>query len=372
MSTDACELCIKPDEKTVLLELKDIHKASEAKFGAGVAALAKALGYDSERQQKEVSPFKSVRDLERISKNSVERGLLRLYHAIESTWINVEKAKKPSEAYVLNGRIFINPKTGKPLTNAAWATIKKDIMTTFNHFYAKEEERIVRYAMALGKVLKGLPLNRALTYGHNTLKAQVNDAMAKLNSPYWVNTVTFAQQEAGNMIVGLQQKQYNQIHSVIQNAIKQRNTSGELTSELYDTFGNWNRDWRRIAETEIGNSQNNGQLITELERREPDEDYIFMQGISSAEACPWCLNRIDGEVFVLLDAPPSRGETVTVDKKSYPAIWPGKSNYGRSRKNWWVAAGTQHPHCRCTWVRYEPELEDWYAKIREAVDRSLP
>ena len=58
--------------------------------------------------------------------------------------------------------------------------------------------------------------------------------------------------------------------------------------KLYDQFGGMNRDWRRIAETEIGNALNNGQLLTELDRKKPDEEYVFMKGISAAGACPWC------------------------------------------------------------------------------------
>ena len=67
-----CELCVKPDEKTVLIELRNIHQSPGAKFEAGMGAMTKALGYDSDRQQKEISPFKSVRDLEYISKDRVE------------------------------------------------------------------------------------------------------------------------------------------------------------------------------------------------------------------------------------------------------------------------------------------------------------
>jgi hypothetical protein len=341
---DICELCAKPEEKTVLLELKNIHSNTAAKFEAGMGVLVKALGYDSERQQKEISPFKSVRDLERLSKSRVERGLLQLYNAICTTWINLEKAKKGTDAFVLDNRIFLNPKSGKPLTNTEWGIIKKDILKTFKHFYAKEEKQIVRYAMALGKVLKGLPLNHALKFGHNTLKNRIIDAAAKLDSPYWHNAITFATQNAGAMIVDLSQRQYKKIHDVIQNSIVLRKTPEELSMVLFDEFGDWNRDWRRIAETEIGNSQNNGQLLTELERREPDE-VIFMQGVSSAEACPWCLNKVDGQVVVLLDMPPDGGgDTLKIKGETYTAIWPGKSNYGRSRQNWWVAAGTQHPH----------------------------
>lgn len=339
-----CELCANPDEKTVLIELRNIGVKPGAKYEAGLEALSKALGYDSDRQQKEVSPYRAVRDLEMYSKNRVEEGLLKLYDAIRRTWLVAEKAGADS-TFVLNGRIFINPKTGKPLTKAAWAIIKKDILKAFDYLYAVEEERIALHAMSLGKVIKGLPLDKQLTATYKTLKPAVDDAMTHLTGPEWKNAVMFADQHAGELIVELKQSQYKVIHDTIQNAIQNRATHGQLESSLYDKFGGMNRDWRRIAETEIANAQNNGNLITELERRKPGEETIFVKGISSSEACPFCRTQVDGKIFVLLEAPPdSGGDTVTVNGESYTAIWPGKSNFGRNRANWWVSV-TQHPHC---------------------------
>ena len=332
-------------------------------------AMTKALGYDSDRQQKEISPFKSVRDLEYISKDRVEEGLLKVWESMSETWLRLSKAKG-SEAFVLNNRIFINPKTGKPLTNAQWVIIKKDVLKSFNFLYAAEEERIALHALSLGKLLKGMPLGNALAYGYPTLAQQVKDTLSLMTNPRWQNAVTFAQQEAGAMIVELKQKQYKAIHDTIQNSIKSKHGPGQLESNLFDTFGHMNRDWRRIAETEINNANNNGQLIEELDSRKPGEKHIFMKGISSAEACPFCRTEVDGRIVVLLDGPPDNGgDTLVIGEQTYVAIWPGKNNYGRRRADWWVSAGTQHPHCRCTWVRHIPGFEKWDVKFKAEMNK---
>lgn len=365
-----CELCVKPDEKSVLIEIRNIHLKSGAKYEAGMDALTKALGYDSERQQKEISPFKSVRDLEYISKDRVEEGLLKVWDSMTKTWITLEKAKG-SEVFVLNDRIFINPKSGKPLTNAQWATIKKDVLKSFDYLYAAEEERIALHALSLGKVIKGLPLGNAVGYGYATLANKVKEAVTKMTSQEWLNTMAFAQQQAGAMIVELKQKQYKRIHDTIQNSIQQRQSSGQLEANLYESFGYMNRDWRRIAETEIGNAQNNGQLIEELARRKPGEEYIYVDGLASSEACPWCRTQVDGKTFILVDKPlDNGGDTLTVKGEEYTVIWPGKSNYGRSRANWWVASGTQHPFCRCSFIKHTQGFEQWDKKFREAIEQS--
>ena len=365
-----CELCARPDEKTILLEVRNFRDRSGAKYEAGLDALTKAFGYDSERQKAEVSPFRAVRELESLSKDTVERGLLELFEAIRKTWIVAEKAS-PGQTFVLNGRIFINPKTGKPLTNAAWAVIKRDVLKAFDYIYANEEERIALHALTLGKILKGLPLDEQLVASYKSLKPAVDDAMLKLEGPEWENAVEFAKQEAGAMIVELKQSQYKAIHDTLQTAIKNRLSHGELEEKLYDRFGGMNRDWRRIAETEIGNALNNGQLLTELDRRKPEDEYVFMKGISAAGACPWCKGEVDGTIVVLLPEPPEDGgDSIAVDGKTYPVIWPGKSNFGRPRSAWWIAAGTQHPHCHCTWVKFIPGFEKWDDKFREAMEQA--
>lgn len=334
-----CELCTQ-DEDHVLIDIRRIHDKPGAKFEKGIEVLAKALGYDSERQQAEISPFKSVRDLEDLTKEIIERRLLKLYEAM-SKWFDVSKAK--SDPFVLNGRIFINPNTGKPLTNKQWDIIKKDILNAFDYIYAGQDERIVLHAMSLGRVLKGMSLNDAISMGYSDLKSQVQDTMSRIYSPAWRDQVTFAQQHVGELIVDLKQKQYKKIHDTIFIGIKDRQNHRELQENLFDTFGELNRDWRRIAETEIGNSVNNAQLLTELDRKR-DNEQVFMRGVSAAGACPWCRDKVNEQIVALVTEPPANGDTIVIAGKPYTAIWPGKDNYGRKRADWRVAAGVQHPH----------------------------
>lgn len=335
-----CEQCRK---QHIALDIRNVHRDTGQKYETAVGELSKALGYDSERQQKEVSPYRSVRDLEDASKNQVEQRLLELYNAIVSTWFGVQKAKA-DDPFVLNSRIFIDPKTGKPLTNRQWETIKKDILAAFDYIYAGESERIATHALALGKILKGMSIADSISAGYPDLHSQVIDTVDKLSGPLWRNTVTFANQHAATLITDVTQRQYTRIHNTIQTAIVTRKNHRELQSDLLEQFGVMNRDWRRIAETEIATAQNNGQLLTELERAAPGEQ-VYMRGISSSGACPFCRGSVDQQVVALLDAPPAGGDdSVTIGGDTFTAIWPGKSNHGRPRSRWWVAAGSQHPH----------------------------
>lgn len=140
-------------------------------------------------------------------------------------------------------------------------------------------------------------------------------------------------------------------------ALRIQAPDSSLQTKLLDEFATLNRDWRRIAVTEAGNAQTQG-YIASLPAGSKVKRIEQYKG-----RCSWCA-KIDGREFNVVDAadPNKDGET---------DVWPGKTNIGRAaapRKRvgallverephemWWVAAGTQHPHCRGRWL---PVLED--------------
>lgn len=130
-----------------------------------------------------------------------------------------------------------------------------------------------------------------------------------------------------------------------------------LQTKLLDRFGALNRDWRRIAVTEVGEAQTQGYVASmpvgsKLKRVEQYKN-----------ACAFC-RKIDGVVVTIVD--PAK------ENKNWDTeIWPGKTNIGRSaspRKRvgnvfvertpdemWAIPAGLAHPHCRGRWV---PTIQD--------------
>lgn len=129
-----------------------------------------------------------------------------------------------------------------------------------------------------------------------------------------------------------------------------------LRSALFDQFGQLNRDFRRIAVTEVGEAHNTGFIAaqpagTKVRRIE-----------AYRGACDFC-KAINGRVFTVVDpaSPRRNGET---------EVWVGKTNARRSAspkrreasllvdrspdERWWVAAGVQHPHCRGSWTYEAP------------------
>ncbi|MGF6641756.1 hypothetical protein [Paraburkholderia sp. MM6662-R1] len=151
-----------------------------------------------------------------------------------------------------------------------------------------------------------------------------------------------------------------------------------LQTQLFDEFATLNRDWRRIAVTEVGDNAGNG-LIASLKPGTRVRRIEQYRG-----ACPFC-RKINGTVLTVV-SPDKK------DKDWDTEVWCGKSNIGRSgakRKRvddelvertpaelWSIPAGTVHPHCRGIWTVLEearptddPKFASWldahFAKHRK-------
>lgn len=352
-----CDLCIEiknPQEKT----LQKVEIAGEI-----LAKTVSARKLKSRRR--EVSPYRALRELEIESKMVVERLLLDLFHEITRKWLHIEKA---AGVFQLQGQIYINPKTGKPLTAKQWTTMKAQLAKAFGIIYKPQEKELVRRAMALGYLLRGMPADAVISVGLKGVNLNANLVTQILSGPQFQDTLTFARQHVAENVTRVTQQGAKQIHDTILTSMKNRDSTRELERKLFDDFSTQNRDWRRVAETEIAESANNGQLIYDLQTA-PEDAPIFERGLSSSGACPWCQSMVDGQLFVLQDkAPVGAGDKITIKGETYTVIWPGKNNVGRAKRDWWVAAGVQHPHCRCSFVREVPGFKKVVDKFRAAME----
>ncbi len=145
-------------------------------------------------------------------------------------------------------------------------------------------------------------------------------------------------------------------------------TAQALRQRLFDSFGQMNRDFRRIAVTEVGECVNQGFISA----TGPGRKVRRLEAYRGA--CPFCKS-ISGKVFTIVpaDTPNPNGQT---------EVWEGKTNIGRSasprkrvggslmergeNERWWPAAGVQHVHCRGSWQAIletppgvKPEFKKW-------------
>lgn len=366
----------------IIIEINDPLIKSEKKYSAAVDALAKAMRITSVRnsthEHPEPTPYRALEELSQIVARKVTAGLNLIYRNIVTSWLRTGARKSlndgdlskaiDSEPFKLNGQTYINPRTGAPMTVAEYKAITEDLTKVFGYLFGETEEMLVKRAMALGHILQTMDPAQAV----NTTYSDAMDIYTHVGpseSEQYAAQEQFASQHTAELIQDISSSARRRIMSTILESQKTQDSAAELEHKLFENFSEMNRDWRRIAQTESANNFNNGYLVG-IREKTPVNTPIFMQGVSAATACPWCQERVNRRVVVLLDAAPSSGESVVVDGRTYPAIWPGKDNFGRKRSEWWVAAGTQHPHCRCSWIQYFPGHEDVYAMYEEAMERN--
>ena len=364
----------------IIVEIKDPFIKSEQKFDAAVRELQKALRLVHE-EKTEPTPYRALAELADYTRALITSGLRLIFNNIVTTWLRLPLSKsfeydyydslfkaRAEEPFQLNGKTYINPRTGMPLTNADYEQITKDLERCFGYLYQGADDFLVKQAIALGRILNSMDPDRAINISYDDARRIFESQFV---TPQEIDSAAqaFAYQETGQMLQDISMQARRKVVGTIIDAQKNRLSARELESNLFDSFDDLNRDWRRVAETETANNFNNGYLEATLKKNEVGKT-IFMRGITGAGACSWCENNIKRQVVVLLDAAPSGGDdSIMVDGRSYTAIWPGKSNYGRKRAEWWVAAGTQHPHCRCTWLPHTPGFEEADQRFYEAMDR---
>lgn len=305
----------------------------------------------------EESPYRSINELsDKWVKYGHEVSSILIRNVIKVTGISLRKASEDAPL-IFKGRIQYNPRTGKPITSAEWKRLEEAIVK-----YLGVEKDAISRKMINDSFWLGTLINRM---NDETERIETSLSKIDLDNPsfeeygynnYDLDRIEIAQQLAGIYLQNISDKARGAIQSILVEGIKQRKTNYQVAQDLWDQEQDINRDLDRVVRTESAYATQDGLLISQL-RQEPEEEDIFMIGVSSPDACRYCQNLINEKVVVLRDKPVSSGK-ITVDGVEYDVIWPGKSNYGRSVKNYWPTVPV-HPFCRCTWTRWYRELEQY-------------
>jgi hypothetical protein len=188
--------------------------------------------------------------------------------------------------------------------------------------------------------------------------------------------IAFARVRCAQAIVDMGDQLRSGVRSVILDHQQEMLFGGKpqsLEQRLFDKFATANRDWRRIAVTEVSENAAQGVVAASSSgsKLKRIEQY---KGV-----CAWC-HKIDGRVMTVVDPakPIKDGEN---------EIWTGKTNIGRSSapkkrvdgrlydrepdEMWWIASGAQHPHCRGRWLPFSGIDPAKYDKFMANVKASM-
>lgn len=116
----------------------------------------------------------------------------------------------------------------------------------------------------------------------------------------------------------------------VSQAIANRDTVSELKTQLFDMIDNRERDWQRVAHTEINNAVQNG-IYAEIAKHHGTDQLVFKR--PNPDACKHCKR-----LFLKED-----GVTPRIFKMSDLE----ETNVGLKAAEWRPTVGTVHPWCQC-------------------------
>lgn len=157
--------------------------------------------------------------------------------------------------------------------------------------------------------------------------------------------LAWAGEHAAEHIRHLRERTRHAVAGMVMDAVVAGDQPATLATRLTGTFGTLNRDWRRVAITEVAAARAHGYLlgIPVGER---------VSWFAAPDACGHCA-RLHGREFTVTREPGNQRTEV----------WPGKTNVGRAAslkrrdgtlrppEEVWRPTIPMHPNCRCRWVR---------------------
>lgn len=379
----------------VRLTVKDIDDSNRrAKFTAAVQSLSKAMRIPltirpKETRKQEAFGFQAEEDLVNHWNTYMGHTLDAVYRTVCSalglplieTFTKALGDENGASPLLYKGKVVFNPETGKPIRWAEFEKIIAAIERFLNRRLDPAKRRIVLDAVSLGRVMarklltlpseevRKLPFG-AVEYQGKTVPWMADDldrqdklfgptrpeerARMKAHYERIATAVDIAEESMGDHITRMEEEAVHAVRRSIIDGIKGRQSRAEVAQNLFNKFGNLNRDWQRISETETVDTFNNAMLRETVAVAEPGEKVYFRRVEMRDEyVCDYCED-IRGIVALWVDQPMTSEDIE--DPVAKVAIWEGKSNVGHKKADYWVPAGTVHPWCRGSWERYFPPI----------------
>lgn len=194
--------------------------------------------------------------------------------------------------------------------------------------------------------IKAVMDNISLTVTEEELDEALRAARANRNAamhnykvlplqPQEVRTVENAEIRTAEKIAEVADRHRAGIKQVVLQAINGRWSAQKLAQTLFDMFGDQNRDWRRVAITELSMASNDAYLAGCLEG-----DTVVVPSV--AGACKYCRQYLEGKSFIVTHDPKLMGHD---HDQEMHYVWVGKTNWGRTVATY-VPCVPLHPQCR--------------------------
>ena len=290
--------------------------------------------------------------------------LVRNTYDYVTDYLDLPKKTVMSKSDILThkGKILYNPSTGEPLKQSDWNKFVGSLEKFLNRNIKDVEKKIILESKSLSKIL-----NRMLKY--NTLEAVKKLRLSELQyhgkSFDWISESTknmqsvlgesltrqeqarieVMTQSAAQRITNINDKMRGDIKQILIDGVKGKRSKGQVSQALFDRMVGDNRDFQRVADTEIQNAFNNSFVQEEVYNTEEGKKTYFRRiEVIDSNTCPKC-KAINGKIAVWSDKP--LNDEKSKDKNADYVIWEGKEG-----SEWELPLSVKHPYCRGTWERY--------------------
>jgi len=329
------------------------------------------------------------------------------------------------EPMKLKGKFTYDTK-GKRITKQEWKNME-DSVIDYLDISNIEDEIVVRGAL-LGKLVERMESEkkpkqemreiswRELEGLYGDIPNSISDAKTWFSKNEYESLQYVKDHALEHLAIDdgrLKDKMIKMLKRTISEGVKNHTPIQELTQNLFwvdptsefgkkfnkETIETINRDYKRIALTEMMYAMNEGYLQASKQNLTAEEKkdgvyFVFGGGIKYGKTytkpsmshkeyverryaerhkggkavsrtpnqkykqttCKWCEGWL-GKIVKLVDAPMD-DDRATDDKYADFYIWSGKNNVGRQSGSWWICVPA-HPNCQHFWSKINPRLQDF-------------
>jgi hypothetical protein len=291
----------------------------------------------------------------------------------------MRKAIDDSGPLRYRGKIVYNPETGQPISNKDFDNLIESLQKFLNRNTKDIAKQILLDSVTIGKLLKRIARYSAsakmeklklesLKYRGKTfdwIRADFKNLTSVLGEPLTRSEMAryqVATDYVGQLVTRTNDNIRNEIKETVLNGIREHRTKGQVSQDLFNRLGSMNRDWKRIADTEIVNTSNLAGILEDV-HNSPEGEKVYFERYELHGCCDKCA-KINGKV-VLWSNVPLDDEHIK-DEHTDIAIWEGKP---QEKGKTVLVTGTIHPNCRGGWVRWGGKSADaMIAKIQGKID----
>ena len=362
----------------IKLDIQDITEENKhTKFSNALYELSKALDIpatiENTKENKEKFPFNAQEELYQSFKNRFGLIMDDLYSRICSTLgmapISIFKKAIDPNAPTLGREILWNPETGSPITQKEIDRLLTAVDKFLNRNVGPFKKEIVLSQASIARILAKLRENNTFDalkerplekLQYKRKKWDSITSYKKLNTlfPDNYDRLKFRERVVGNYIQDINESTRKKIRDILDQGYLAGKSKGEISQELFYQFGSLNKDWDRIIDTEGVNIFNAEYLDEQKRDVAPGEPlYFIRREYSDNRTCSFCIQATKKPIIARWSDVPLEDDKIK-DPVASIAIWPGKTNYGRSRADWRWSEGAIHVSCRGFWDRYYEEIGD--------------